>query len=102
LPHNEPQFSTNAFGLHPQTYEASESSCDLSKPNPLTSELREIAECEVKWAIQQQCDKLPKADQEKLLELCTACLRELEARQAPLCDFYHLFAAEAFIARQGE
>ena len=85
-----------------QTYEASESSCDLSKPNPLTSELREIAECEVKWAIQQQCDKLPKADQGKLLGLCTACLRELEARQAPLCDFYHLFAAEAFIARQGE
>jgi hypothetical protein len=85
-----------------QTFEARSGLRDRSEPEALTTNLREIAECEVRWAIQQQCDKLPKAKQEQLLGLCIACLRELEERRAPLCDFYHLFAVEAFIARQGE
>jgi hypothetical protein len=85
-----------------QTFEARSGLGYRSEPQALTTKLREIAECEVRWAIQQQCDKLPEADQGRLLELCIACLKELEERRAPLCDFYHLFAVEAFIARQGE
>jgi hypothetical protein len=85
-----------------QTFEAGNGLGDHSRPEALTANLREIAECEVRWAIQQQCDKLPRAEQQRLLGLCIACLKELEERGAPLCDFYHLFAVEAFIARQGE
>jgi CRISPR-associated protein Cmr2 len=85
-----------------QTYSARGGFARIGRPTPLAQDLREIAEREVQWAIQRQCDKLPKAGQEKLMELCVAYLKELEERGAPLCDFYHLFAVEAFMARQGE
>lgn len=75
---------------------------DFSRPLPLTRPLRDIAEREVQRAIRRQCDKLPEADQTRLFELSSACLAELEPRHAPLQDFHHLFAVEAFIARQGD
>jgi hypothetical protein len=85
-----------------QTFETRNGLRDPSRPEALTPKLREIAECEVQWAIQQQCDKLAKTEQQKLLDLCIACLKELEERRAPLSAFCQLFAVEAFIARQGE
>jgi hypothetical protein len=75
---------------------------DYSSPLPLTPALRQIAEREIAWVVARQCDRLPERDQETLLALCSATLRELEHLQRPLSDFYHLFALEAFIARQGE
>ncbi len=85
-----------------QTYQEPDGLIDPSKPEPLTRELVDIAECEVRWAVQQHCENLPPDQQEGLRDLCRACLEELLDRGAPLRDFYHLFAVEAFIARQGE
>ena len=37
--------------------------------------------------------------QDELLALCKEFLWELEKRQRPLCEFFHLFAIEALIVR---
>jgi CRISPR-associated protein Cas10/Cmr2 subtype III-B len=85
-----------------QTYQTRGGLPDHTKPEPITAGLRQIAEREVAWAISRQCKNMAPAEQQTFLSLCASCLAELEARGAPLREFYHLFAIEAFLARQGE
>jgi CRISPR-associated protein Cmr2 len=85
-----------------QDYEHRNGQRELSSPLPITSQVRSIAEKEVEWAVSRHCVKLPDDDRKGLLSLCAKCLEELEYLRRPLSDFIHLFALEAFIARQGE
>jgi CRISPR-associated protein Cmr2 len=71
-------------------------------PEALSDDLCKIAEREVEWAVSRQCGKLADSEQKELIGLCAAYLDELKTRKAPLCEFHHLFAVEAFMARQGE
>jgi hypothetical protein len=85
-----------------QDFEQRNQHPDYARPMALTIDTRKIAEREIAWAVSRQCHRLPAQDQTSLLALCSATLLELEHLQRPLADFYHLFALEAFIARQGE
>jgi CRISPR-associated protein Cmr2 len=84
-----------------QQFERQNGYPDFSRPEPINAELRKIAEQETEWVISQQCENLG-PERHEFLTLCKEFLWELEKRQRPLCEFYHLFAIEAFIARQGE
>jgi len=76
----------------------------------LTPALAEIALAELHWIIGRQTrkglgvgtDEDLKKLQQGLEEQCKAYLEELVTRRRPLCEFYDLFAVEAFIARQGD
>jgi hypothetical protein len=68
----------------------------------MSRELRMIAERETEWVISRQCEKLSASESQELRALCIAFLAELESRNRPICDFYHVFAIEAFIGRLGE
>lgn len=85
-----------------QEFETPDGFPDFSQPKPITPVLRKIAEQETAWAISRQCERLKASEAEEFSTLCNAYLTELETRKRPLCEFYHLFAIEAFIARQGE
>ena len=87
---------------------------------PLSTELRDIAQREIAWAIGRQAWTTAKAGQnrtalqpDELRKRCDRYLDELltfqweradsvAAAPRPLNEFIHLFALEAFIARQGE
>jgi hypothetical protein len=84
-----------------QQFEMQNGDPDFSRPEPMNAELRKIAEKETEWAISRQCENLG-SDRHELLTFCKELLCELEKSERPLCEFYHLFAIEAFIARQGE
>jgi hypothetical protein len=85
-----------------QEFEIADGRLDYSRPKPISGKLRQIATSEMAWVISRQCEKLEANDQRKLLELCEDFLSELESRERPLCEFYNLFAIEAFVARQGD
>jgi CRISPR-associated protein Cmr2 len=80
----------------------------------LTPELKAIATREFAHVVKQQADALPDADKPVFQTLAENYLQHLldfewkdddgqSCRRArPLTEFYHLFAVEAFIARQGE
>lgn len=85
-----------------QEYKSNGSFGDQSQPLPITGELRGIAEKEIAWAISRQCAEMGNSDRNLLGALCSEHLLELEQAERPLSDFVHLFALEAFIARQGE
>jgi hypothetical protein len=85
-----------------QEFEIEDGFPDHSRPKAISREVRMIAEKESDWVISRQCEKLPPEESQKLRALCTAFLAELESRNRPICDFYNLFAIEAFMARQGK
>jgi CRISPR-associated protein Cas10/Cmr2 subtype III-B len=85
-----------------QQFEAQNGFPDYSQPTALTEDLRKIAEKETDWAISQQCERLGASEAKEFRDLCNRYLIELEDQKRPLCEFYHVFAIEAFIARQRE
>ncbi len=85
-----------------QEFETTDQLPDYSQPKPIISELRRIAERETEWVISRQCKGFDTDEVRELQVLCKEFLSELETRKCPLREFYHLFAIEAFIARQGE
>jgi CRISPR-associated protein Cmr2 len=85
-----------------QEFEIQDGFPDCSRPKAMSRELRMIAERETEWVISRQCEKLSASESQELRALCIAFLAELESRNRPICDFYHVFAIEAFIGRLGE
>ena len=85
-----------------QEFETHNGFPDRSQPKIITQDLRTIVERETDWVISRQCERLEESEVQEFRALCNQYLAELESWKRPLCEFYHLFAIEAFTARQEE
>jgi len=107
-PLDQPEAEMPISGKFP--YRVTEMLAKFGGEETVTSDIGAMAQAEMSWVIGQQTRKGTSASTQEgleklrsqLRERCADYLEELRNSDRRLREFYHLFAIEAFIARQGE